>query len=128
MRHIDLFVDSDAPIGAVAAAVAREGDMEIGPLGADGSITLVGEEAVATLSEHDFPDGVELRLSGYRYVVSVTVDAAGHLGDVAEALALRRLAVGLGRDHGVLLVLDLPRPGPARRADPSVGGARSWGG
>lgn len=130
-RRIDLFVSTDDPIGAVAAIIARVGDFETGPVAGDGSVTLAREGVVATLSEHHLPDGDELRLSGYRYVLTATADVAGHLGDAPETLLLRRLAAHLAGELGVLLVLDLPRPEERRPADPGshlgAGGARSWG-
>ena len=127
-RRVDLFVGSDAPIGAVATAITRQGELEALPPAGDGSITFVGDGVVATLGEHDFPDGDELRLSGYRYVLSAAADVAGHLGGSPEALSLRRLAEGLGVEHPVLLVLDLPSPGRGRGDDPGAGVARSWEG
>lgn len=126
-RRIDLFVAADAPIGAVAATIARVGGFGVGAPGADGSIELHRDDLVAKLSEHDLPDGEELRLSDYRYVFSTTADVAGHLGDAPETLQLRRLAAALaGAARGALLVLDLPRPGQDGPADPSAGSARSW--
>lgn len=106
-RRIDLFIASDAPLGELAAAVAERAALEAGPGPERDTMVLRHGDVVATLAEHRQPDGDELRLSRYRYALSATTDADGHLGEAPETQLLRRLAGRLAGDFAVLLVLDL---------------------
>lgn len=109
-RRIDLFIASPAPLGELAAVLASRAELDLepgpGPC-ADEAVILRWGELAFSLSEHCQPDGDELRLSRYRYALSATTDAEGHVGDVPETRALRRLAGVLADDFDVLLVVDL---------------------
>ncbi|MST33032.1 hypothetical protein GHK86_09910 [Acidimicrobiaceae bacterium USS-CC1] len=106
-RRIDLFIASDLPLGELAVAVAERTGLEVVPGPAGDTVSLRRGDVVVELGEHHRADGDELRLSRYRYVLSGTTDAAGHLGDVPETQLLRRSAGQLADGFDVLLVLDL---------------------
>ncbi len=111
-RTVDLFLDSDQPLGRVAEQLSElTGNQLVASPDKTHFVMLVGG-VTAYLAEHDFLDDDNLPLSEFRYVLSASVRGAGHIEESPEVAALRVVNTLLRQGAGFpsLLVIDLERP------------------
>jgi hypothetical protein len=111
-RTVDLFLDSDQPLGRVAEQLSElTGNQLVASPDKTHFVMLVGG-VTAYLAEHDFLDDDNLPLSEFRYVLSASVRGAGHIEESPEVAALRLVNTLLRQGAGFpsLLVIDLERP------------------
>jgi hypothetical protein len=111
-RTVDLFLDSDQPLGRVAEQLSElTGNQLVASPDKTYFVMLAGG-ITAYLAEHDFLDDDNLPLSEFRYVLSASVRGAGNLEDSPEVAGLRLINTLLRQSVGFpsLLVIDLERP------------------
>jgi|GEM_PF-1843307 len=116
-RTVDLFVDSDRPLEAVAGQLGDLVGSPLAPLPDGSRFVLRDGPVTAYLSEHDFLDDNDLPLSEFRYVLSARA-RGGDIEQSPEALFLRRVNSLWREATGTasLLVIDLERPDPLQEA------------
>jgi hypothetical protein len=113
---VDLFIDSDQPLGQLAARLSDLLGQELSPSPDARRFVLRDGEVTAYLAEHDFVDDEDLPLSEFRYVLSAAVRGRGRAEESEEITCLRRVNAVLRETTGLpsLLVVDLERPAPGR--------------
>jgi hypothetical protein len=117
-RTVDLFLDSDQPLGQVADRLAELTGEPFVASPDRAHYVMVRDGVTAYLTEHDFCDDDDLPLSEFRYVLSATVRSPGGIEGSAEAACLRVVnrTLRLSGGFSSLLVLDLERPDPEEPA------------
>ena len=111
-RTVDLFLDSDQPLGRVAEQLSELTGNELVASPDKTHFVMVAGGITAYLAEHDFLDDDNLPLSEFRYVLSASVRSAGDIEKSPELACLRLVNTLLRQSAGFpsLLVIDLERP------------------
>jgi hypothetical protein len=111
-RTVDLFLDSDQPLGRVAEQLSELLGTQLKPAPDQAQFVMLDGEVTAYLSEHDFLDDDDLPLSEFRFVLSAAVKRPGDIEQSPEVACLRSVNNLLRQDAGFvsLLVIDLERP------------------
>jgi hypothetical protein len=113
-RTVDLFIDSDRPLEALAEQLSELLGARLAPSPDRTRFAFQEGSVTAHLAEHDFLDDDDLPLSQFRYVLSAQVRAAGDIEKSPEACFLRQVNSVWRNTTGLpsLLVFDLERVGP----------------
>jgi hypothetical protein len=111
-RTVDLFLDSDQPLGHVAEQLSELSGNQLVASPDRTHFVMVAGDITAYLAEHDFLDDDNLPLSEFRYVLSASVRGAGDIEESPEVACLRQVNTLLKQSAGFpsLLVIDLERP------------------
>jgi hypothetical protein len=111
-RTVDLFLDSDQPLGRVAEQLSELTGNQLVASPDNTHFVMVAGAMTAYLAEHDFLDDDNLPLSEFRYVLSAPVRSAGDIEHSPEVASMRLVNTLLQQSAGFasLLVLDLERP------------------
>jgi hypothetical protein len=125
-RTVDLFLDSDQPLGQLAVQLSDLTGLPLVPVPDRDRFVIKDGEVVLHLTQHDFLDDDGLPLSEFRFVLSASVRHPGDIEASSEIASLRRVGSAL-RAQGALpslLVIDLERPdGPlGTSSGPTPGG------
>jgi hypothetical protein len=111
-RTVDLFLDSDQPLGRVAEQLSELTGNQLVASPDKTHFSMLAGGVTAYLAEHDFLDADNLPLSEFRYVLSASVRTAGDIEQSPEVACLRLVNTLLRQNAGFasLLVIDLERP------------------
>jgi len=111
-RTVDLFLDSDQPLGRVAEQLRELTGNQLVASPDNTHFVMLAGDVTAYLAEHDFLDDDDLPLSEFRYVLSASVRSAGNIEQSPEVACLRQVNTLLRESAGFpsLLVIDLERP------------------
>lgn len=111
-RTVDLFLDSDQPLGRVADQLSELTGNQLVVSPNQTRFVMLDGDVTAYLTEHDFLDDDDLPLSEFRYVLSASVRRPGNIEDSPEVACLRLVNARLRESAGFpsLLVIDLERP------------------
>jgi hypothetical protein len=114
-RTVDLFLDSDQPLGRVAEQLGELSSARFVPSPDQAHFVAQDGDVIAYLADHDFLDDDDLPLSEFRYVLSASVPRGTSIEDSSELSFLRRINAELRRSGAFpsLLVIDLERPDAA---------------
>lgn len=107
-RSVDLFIDAQPPIAAVAAEIHRLAGLTLQPGEVPDTWSLEEGEVHAELHPHPYVDDGQLLLSRYRWALSCRVANGVRLTDAPETTLLRLVSEALQQGGvPVLLVHDL---------------------
>jgi hypothetical protein len=111
-RTVDLFLDSEQPLGHVAEQLSELTGNQLVASPDKAHFVMLAGDVTAYLAEHDFLDDDDLPLSEFRYVLSASVRSAGNIEHSPEVACLRLVNSLLRQSAGFpsLLVIDLERP------------------
>ena len=120
-KTVDLFIESDQPIEAVAELLAKETGWPVGPGEAPGTWMLSGPDHRAELHTHRYINDGALAFERYAYALTARVSGT-RLTESPEAAMLRAVADKL-RTHRIptMLVHDLDYRERDLRPVPEVG-------